>query len=68
MVEPRGKPRRRSWVLAASLLAGVAGALPAYDFGAQIGGTLFGWVTGLNGGLICALLAGAVLDRLVGRR
>lgn len=68
MVTPPGKPRRRAWVLAASLAAGVAGAVPAYDFGAQIGGSLFGWVTGLNGGLICALLAGAVLERLAGRR
>lgn len=60
--------RRRVWVLAASGLAGLAGAVPAYDFGAQIGGSLFGWVTGLNGGLICALLASAVLERLLGRR
>jgi hypothetical protein len=50
----------------ASLLAGVGGAVPAYGFGAQIGGTLFGWVTALNGGVICALLAGAVLERAIG--
>lgn len=58
---------RRVWVLAGSLVAGLAGAVPAYDFGAPIGGSLFGWVTGLNGGLICALLASAMLERLFRR-
>ncbi len=68
MVGGRRSGRSRVLVIALSLVAGLAGAVPAYDFGAQIGGTLFGWVTGANGGLICALLAGAVLERLLGRR
>ncbi|GAB4042500.1 MAG: hypothetical protein Fur0014_14740 [Rubrivivax sp.] len=68
MVRAPKPGRHRVWVLAGSAVAGLAGAVPAYDFGARIGGSLFGWVTGLNGGLICALLAGAALERLFRRR
>lgn len=67
MTTQKRTPRRLA-LLGASLLAGAACGVWAYGFGAQLGGMLFGWVTGLNGAVIGALLASAALDRLFGGR
>ena len=50
--------------VAVHAVAVVAGAWYSFDFGAQIGGPGIGALAGLNGAVICALMAGAALDRL----
>lgn len=50
--------------LATHVAAVLAGAWYSFDFGAQIGGPGIGALAGLNGAVICALMAGAALDRL----
>jgi hypothetical protein len=63
-------PRSRLWLYALSLLAGAVGAKFGYDFGAQIGGLLIGWVAAISSALFATLMATAVLDslaRLFGR-
>ncbi len=59
-------PRWLVWAI--GLVAGVAGAKFSFDFGFQVAGWGFGAVTGLNGGVICALLAASFADRLLRRR
>ncbi len=55
--------RSAAWVLIAA--ASVAGAWLSWDFGFQLGGVFMGLVVATNGALISALLAGAVLDRVM---
>ena len=57
-------PRRRMWLHAVSLLAGLAGLVAGFRFGNQISGPLFGAVVAVNAGVFCAFMAAAVLDRL----
>lgn len=63
---PRRAPERapRWLVWGGSGAAGIAGLVWGYGFGAQLAGPLLGVVTALNGAVICALLAGAALERL----
>ncbi len=64
---PQNRPPR--WLVwAVGLVAGVAGAKLGFDFGFQVAGWGFGAVTALNGGVICALLAASVADRVLRRR
>jgi len=57
-------PLRRWLAAAVSLIAIVVGAVWGYDFGHQVGGVLFGWVTGALGALFCSILVDAVLQHL----
>ncbi len=64
---PATRPPR--WLVwAVGLAAGAAGAKFSYDFGFQLAGWGFGAVTALNGGVICALLAASLADRVLRRR
>lgn len=54
----------RLLVWALCLLAGLAGLLLGYDFGARLGGVLLGVVMALNAAAFFWLMVGAVLDRL----
>ncbi len=64
---PEAPPRWLVW--GGSGAAGITGLVGGYGFGAQLAGPLLGVVTALNGAVICALLAGALLERLpLGRR
>lgn len=59
---PQRVPRWLVW--GGSGAAGIAGLVWGYGFGAQLAGALLGVVTALNCAVICALLAGAALERL----
>lgn len=65
--KPERPPRWLVW--GGSGAAGLAGLIWGYGFGAQLAGMLLGVVTAANCAVICALLAGAALERLpLGRR
>ncbi len=59
---PLAPPRWLVW--GGSAAAGLAGVVWGFGFGDQLSGPLLGVVTALNCGAICALLAGAALERL----
>ena len=61
----RGGDFLRWAVRALIAAAATAGAWFSWDFGAQLGGIFMGLVVAANGGVISALLAGALLDRLL---
>lgn len=57
------KPPR--WLVrGGSGVAGLAGLVWGFEFGHRVAGMLLGVVTALNMAVICALLAGAALERL----
>jgi hypothetical protein len=57
-------PKRRLWAWIPIAAAGIAGFRFAYGFGQPLGGAWLGWVTGLNGALLCWVLADAVVARV----
>jgi hypothetical protein len=61
-------PPPRWFVRGGSVLAAAAGALLGFGFGDQLAGPLVGLVTAANMALVCALLAGSVLERVPWRR
>lgn len=62
-------PNPRWLVWGGSGIAALAGLVWGFMFGSQLAGPMIGVVTSLNMAVICALLAGAILERLpLGRR
>jgi len=49
-------------------VAGAAGAKFSYDFGVQISGVGVGLLLAVNTAVFCAVLVGALADRLLGYR
>lgn len=60
--------RHRQLVWLVGMLAGLAGGVASYDFGARVAGLWLALLLALNGGAFCALMAASVADRLLRRR
>jgi hypothetical protein len=56
------KRQRLAWV--AIVLAAAVGFKLGYDFGFELDGRWLAWFTGLNGALLCSLLADGAAGRL----
>jgi len=65
----RRPARWRAWLgYALAGVAGAAGAKFSYDFGVQISGVGVGLLLAVNTAVFCAVLVGALADRLLGYR
>jgi hypothetical protein len=65
MSSPTPSARKRqgfAWV--AIVLAAAIGFKLGYDFGFELDGRWLAWFTGLNGALLCSLLADGAIGRL----
>ncbi|WP_425261465.1 hypothetical protein ACPOLB_11310 [Rubrivivax sp. RP6-9] len=61
--------RWRAWSgHALAAVAALVGAKFSYDFGLEISGRLLAWLLALNSAVFCALVVGALADRLLGAR